>query len=76
MLSEPENTYRETVKVFSGERPLIANKDILIFAGYKWFKHIRIPMSKPFMKNRFLLLPSVKFTISEDIALLYLNNTK
>ena len=38
MLSEPENTYRETVKVFSGERPLIANKDILIFVGYEWLK--------------------------------------
>jgi len=39
MLSEPGNTYRETVKVFSGERPLIANKDILIFVGYEWLKH-------------------------------------
>ena len=39
MLSEPGNTYRETVKVFSGERPLTANKDILIFVGCKWLKH-------------------------------------
>jgi hypothetical protein len=35
MLSEPENTYGETVKVFSGEHPLTANKDILIFVGYE-----------------------------------------
>jgi hypothetical protein len=39
MLSEPGNTYRETVKVFSGERPLIADKDILIFVGYEGLKH-------------------------------------
>jgi len=35
MLSEPGNTCWETVKVFSGECPLIANKDILIFVGYE-----------------------------------------
>jgi len=36
ILSEPENTYREAVKVFSGSHSIIVCKDLFSFIDYEW----------------------------------------